>query len=175
VISHLPLLLDSDAGSHGTLIGHVSRANPHWKVADITRPSVVIFHGPDAYVSPNWYPSKAEAGKAVPTWNYTVIHAEGLLRIHDDPAWLRQAVTRLTDRHEAERARRWRVGDAPESYIAGQLKGIVGLSLEIIALHGKDKLSQNRSVPDREGVVAGLAGEPDAGSAAIRTLMQKNS
>lgn len=175
VITHLPLFLAATQGPMGTLIGHVARANPHWKMADQTRPSIAIFHGPDAYVSPNWYPSKAETGKAVPTWNYRVIHAEGTLRIHDDPDWLRVAVSRLTDRHEAGRNDPWRLEDAPEDYIRAQLRGIVGISLEITGLKGKEKLSQNRQEPDRQGVIAGLAGEDDAGSAAICAMMQGKS
>jgi len=171
VVSHLPLLLDRSLGPSGTLIGHVARANPHWSIARRDVPSVAIVHGPDAYVSPGWYPSKAETGKAVPTWNYTVIHATGRLDVHEDSAWLRDAVSRLTDRHEAGRPAPWSLADAPESYIAAQIKGIVGLSLEITSLEGKFKLSQNRSVADRDGVIAGLAGEPDAASAAIRRLM----
>jgi len=171
VISHLPLLLDRTLGPNGTLIGHVARANPHWTMALRDVPSVAIVHGPDAYVSPGWYPSKAETGKAVPTWNYTVIHATGRLGVHEDTAWLRDAVSRLTDRHERGRAEAWSLADAPESYIAAQLKGIVGISLEITSLEGKVKLSQNRSAADRDGVVTGLSGEPDPSSAAIRRLM----
>lgn len=172
VVSHLPLFLDRAVGPKGTLIGHVARANPHWTIADLTAPSIVIVAGPDAYVSPNWYPSKADTGKAVPTWNYQVIHAVGMLRFHDDTAFKLDAVTRLTNRHEGKRPDGWRVEDAPDAYIAAQLRGIVGLSLEILSLEGKDKLSQNRAEPDRQGVIDGLAGEPGPGSAGVLGLMR---
>ena len=173
VVTHLPLLVDRSGGGLGRLIGHVARANPHWRTADLTVPSIAVFHGPDAYVSPNWYPSKAETGKAVPTWNYSVIHAAGPLRVHDDAGWLREAVARLTDRHEQGRDGAWSLDDAPEAYITAQLKGIVGLSLEITGIEGKFKLSQNRSEADRARVIARLAAETAPGSAAIRQLMRK--
>lgn len=172
IITHLPLILDRSAGPHGTLIGHVARANPHWTLADLSRPSVAIIAGPEAYVSPNWYPSKVDTGKAVPTWNYEVVHVTGTLRVHDDAAWLRAAVTRLTEKHETARPNGWQVSDAPEAYIAAQLKGIVGLSLEISELTGKSKLSQNRSEQDRAGVMAGLAADDDPASAAMLTAMR---
>lgn len=173
VISHLPLLLDTSTNPTGRLIGHVARANPHWTVADVSLPSVAIFYGPDAYVSPNWYPSKADTGKAVPTWNYSVIHAAGTLRVIDDPAWLRDAVTRLTNRHEAGRATPWQVSDAPEAYLSAQLRGIIGIELTLTSLEGKAKLSQNRSETDRAGVMDGLERERDGGSAGVLALMQK--
>ena len=172
VVTHLPLMLDAPAGELGRLIGHVARANPHWQVADLARPSVAIFHGPEAYISPNWYPSKQEAGKAVPTWNYSVIHAVGTLRVIDDPAWLHNVVTRLTNRHETGRADPWRVEDAPAAFITAQLRGIIGIELTLTSLEGKAKLSQNRNAADRAGVIDGLGAESDAGSAGIRGLMQ---
>lgn len=171
VVTHLPLLVDRSGGGLGRLIGHVARANPHWRLADLTVPSVAVFHGPDAYVSPNWYPSKKDAGKAVPTWNYSVIHATAVLHVHDDADWLRDAVARLTDRHEQGRDGAWSLNDAPGPYIAAQLKGIVGLSLDITGIEGKFKLSQNRSEADRGGVMAGLEAETAPGSVAIRRLM----
>jgi transcriptional regulator len=171
VISHLPLFYDSEGGPLGRLIGHVARANPHGKVADVALPSVAVFQGPDAYISPGWYPAKAEHGKVVPTWNYSVIHATGRLVIHDDAEWLRDAVTRLTTRHEGARVQPWAVSDAPEDFIRAQLKGIVGIELVLTAIEGKAKLSQNRNEADHAGVVEGLAGEEDIGSAGVRTMM----
>lgn len=171
VVSHLPLFHLPDGGPLGRLIGHVARANPHWKTADLSAPSVAMFHGPDAYISPNWYPSKSEHGKAVPTWNYSVIHAAGHLVIHDDVHWLRDAVTRLTDRHEGGRNNGWKVGDAPENFIAAQLRGIIGVELILTSIEGKKKLSQNRNAADQAGVVSGLADEAGVGSAGVRALM----
>lgn len=173
LISHLPLMLErarSD-GEPDRLIGHLARPNTHWRDASAAHDSVAIFHGPDGYVSPSWYPSKRAHGRVVPTWNYRVIHAVGRLTVHDDPDWLHRVVTGLTNRHEAHRPAPWAVSDAPETYIRGQLKGIVGVELVIRHLEGKDKLSQNRSREDRDGVVAGLAGEEDAGSTALHSLM----
>lgn len=171
LVSHLPLVGDRTSGSNGRLIGHLARGNGHWRLADLALPSLAIFHGPDAYVSPGWYPSKAEHHKVVPTWNYTAIYATGRLVIHDDRDWLADQVARVTDRQESGRAARWQVGDAPPDFIAAQLKGIVGLELVLTGLEGKFKLSQNRSEADREGVITGLAGEADAGSAGVRGQM----
>lgn len=171
IVTPLPLMHDAGGGPLGRLIGHVARANPHWSKADLDRPSIALFHGPDAYVSPNWYPSKAEHGKVVPTWNYDLVHASGTLIIHDDPAWLRDAVSRLTNQHEAGQAKPWGVDDAPEAFLAAQLRGIVGIELVLTSLEGKAKLSQNRNEADRAGVIKGLAGMDDAESAAVRALM----
>ncbi|HRJ69379.1 MAG TPA: FMN-binding negative transcriptional regulator, partial [Beijerinckiaceae bacterium] len=169
--SHLPMLFEPAGGPNGRLIGHVARANPHWKLALPGRPSLAIFSGPDAYVSPNWYPSKKVEGKAVPTWNYVVVQARGMLRWIDDAADLRRIVTVLTDRFEAQRPAPWQVSDAPESYIAAMLRGIVGVELVIDTLAFKQKLSQNRSTEDRDGVVAGLADDPEDAGKELRALM----
>jgi transcriptional regulator len=155
---HLPLELDADAG---VLRGHVARANPLWRRAAGQR-VLAVFHGPQGYVSPGWYPAKAEHGKVVPTWNYAVVHAHGTLRVIDDADWLRALVGRLTDRHEAAQARPWAVGDAPPDYLAAMLAAIVGIELPIERLEGKWKLSQNRAAADRRGVVAGLGADPMA-------------
>jgi len=143
--NHLPMLLDGNV-----LRGHVARANPVWKQAE--GPALAIFLGPHAYVSPNWYPSKAEAGKAVPTWNYITVHARGRIAWRQEPDWLRAHVTALSDAHEAQRAQPWAVGDAPETYIQTMLRGVVGFELTIESLQGKYKLSQNRDAADRAGV-----------------------
>lgn len=146
----LPLFL-LDEGPHGVLYGHVSKANPQWRLAPIGE-ALAIFSGPDAYVSPSWYPSKQEHGKVVPTWNYVAVHAYGPVEFFEDDERLRDVVTRLTNLHEASRPEPWRVADAPAEYVASQLRGIVGVRLAITRLDGKRKLSQNRSAEDRKGV-----------------------
>ena len=157
----VPFFLDADpAGGPGVLRAHVARANPLWREARADVEALVVFQGPQAYVSPGWYPSKAEHGKVVPTWNYVMVQARGTLRAIEDAAWLHAFVTRLTDRHEAPRAQPWAVSDAPADYIATMLRAIVGIEIVLIALTGKWKVSQNRSQADREGVARGLA---DAG------------
>ena len=139
--------------------GHVARGNPLWREAD-GRPVLALFQGPQGYVSPNWYPSKFQHGKAVPTWNYTMVQVHGTLRAIDDPEWLRAFVTRLTQRHEGGRPVPWHVSDAPADYLDATLKAIVGIEIEVTRVEGKFKLSQNRSAEDRTGVVLGL--ESDA-------------
>jgi transcriptional regulator len=155
VINHLPLHLDATRGEHGTLVGHVARANPVWKTPPTS--SVVIFHGPQSYVTPSWYPTKREGGKVVPTWNYAVVHAHGLPRFLHDKDELHPLVSRLTDRHEAGRAQPWSVNDAPREYTQAMLGAIVGMEIEITKLQGKFKLSQNRAPVDQQGVLAGAA------------------
>jgi len=168
---HLPLLLDrgENDGPHGTLRGHVARANPVWREA-AGAAMMAVFQGPQAYVTPSWYPSKAATAKVVPTWNYAVVHAHGKLRAIEDAAWLRVLVGRLTDTHEAPRAHRWQVGDAPADYVAQMLGAIVGIEIEVTRVQAKWKVSQNRSASDRAGVAAGLdsvAGEQALGMAAL--------
>jgi transcriptional regulator len=154
---HLPLLWDRGPadGAHGTLRGHVARANPVWREA-AGQPVLAVFRGPQAYVTPSWYPSKAATAKVVPTWNYAVVHLRGKLHAIEDAPWLRALVGRLTDTHEAAFAHRWQVGDAPEDYIAQMLRAIVGIEIVVEAVQGKWKMSQNRSAADRAGVAAGL-------------------
>ena len=155
---HLPLMWDRADGDGplGTLRGHVARANPVWREAAGTA-VLAAFQGPQAYITPSWYPSKAATAKVVPTWNYAVVHACGSLRVTEDAAWLRALVGRLTDTHEASRAHRWQVDDAPADYIEQMLRAIVGIEIELTSLQGKWKVSQNRSAADRAGVAAGLA------------------
>jgi transcriptional regulator len=155
---HVPLQYDA---ATGTLRGHVARANPLWRQAD-GQPVLAVFRGPEAYVSPSWYPSKAEHHKVVPTWNYAVVHAHGTLRAVDDADWLRQLVGDLTDRHEAGRPAPWSVSDAPQDYIAQMLRAIVGVEITLTRLEGKWKVSQNRSAADRDGVAAALGDDPMA-------------
>ena len=154
-VNHLPLMLDTTRGPHGTLVGHVARANPAWRAATGGR-SVLVFQGPEAYITPSWYASKAEHGKVVPTWNYAVVHAHATARTVEDKPGLLALVSRLTDTHEAPRARPWQVGDAPADYIEQMLGAIVGIEFEVQRWEGKWKVSQNRSAADRQGVADGL-------------------
>jgi transcriptional regulator len=163
IASPVPLILDPNAGTHGTLFGHLARANPQWRTSDTGIEALAIFMGPDAYISPSYYQTKRETGKVVPTWNYVTIHAYGTIEFSDDTDELLEAVTRLTVRHESKRATPWAVSDAPPAFTQAQLKGIVAFRLPITRLQGKWKMSQNRSAADREGVASGLRadGKPE--------------
>jgi transcriptional regulator len=156
---HLPMLVRRDANGHCTLCGHVARANPLWRDCPAGSDVLAIFHGPGAYVSPGWYPSKRQHGRVVPTWNYSVVHARGTIRFVEDESWLRALVAELTIRHEAQRGQPWRIEDAPPPYLEAMLRGIVGVEIEVAALEGKAKASQNREATDRAGVREGLRGE----------------
>jgi transcriptional regulator len=170
VATHLPLMFDGER-----LIGHFARANGHWKALDPEAESLAIFAADDGYVSPSWYATKAETGRVVPTWNYEAVHAYGRLEIIQEPALILPIVTRLTRRHEDDRAHPWQVSDAPADYIASQLKGIVGVVLHISRLEGKRKLSQNRTNEDQLGVIAGLSAEnPDLAKAMLKAREPKN-
>lgn len=170
----IPFILDPDgAAGLGTLRGHVARANPVWREAATEVPSLVVFQGPDAYVSPGWYPSKAEHGKVVPTWNYVMVQARGRLRAIDDPAWLLQLVTRLTERHETPRSAPWAVSDAPADYVQTMLRAIVGIELELTSLSGKWKVTQNRPAADRAGVVDGLKAVGDDAAMALAAQVER--
>ncbi|MFZ5671792.1 MAG: FMN-binding negative transcriptional regulator [Pseudomonadota bacterium] len=156
VATPLPLVLAADEGELGVLYGHVAKANPQWKTPVIGE-ALAIFMGPDAYVTPSWYASKAEHGKVVPTWNYAAVHAYGPVEFFEDEDRLLAAVKRVTELHEGPRLTPWQVSDAPEAFIKSQLRGIVGLRLPITRLEGKRKMSQNRNAADRAGVAKGLA------------------
>ncbi|MBC3299667.1 FMN-binding negative transcriptional regulator [Pseudomonas sp. SWRI18] len=169
--SHLPLLLNPDEGPNGTLYGHLAKANPQWKDLQDGNEALVIFAGADAYISPAFYPAKAEHGKVVPTWNYIAVHAYGKAEVFSDAQRLLGVVTALTDRHEGNRAQPWKVSDAPADYIEGMLKAIVGFALPIERLLGKRKLSQNRSPADIAGVREGLAASSDARDQAVARLI----
>lgn len=159
-VNHIPFLLDPEAGAQGTLIGHVARANPVWRVPAA---SVFVFHGPEAYVSPSWYPSKREHGKAVPTWNYAVVHAHGTPEVVEDRAALRAILERQTQAQEAGLPHPWALDDAPADFLEQMLQAIVGIRVPVVRWQAKFKLSQNRSAADREGVIDGLgAGHPMA-------------
>jgi transcriptional regulator len=168
--NHVPFEIDPDPAPFGTLRAHVARANPVWREG--AGDALVIFQGPDIYVSPSWYPSKREGGKVVPTWNYAVVHAYGALRAIDDAAWLRAFVERLTDRHEAARPDRWHVTDAPADYVDKMLTAIVGIELPVTRLVGKWKVSQNRPAADRAGVIAGLEADGDDAARAMAAAVR---
>lgn len=170
VATPLPMLLDGDEGEFGTLYAHVARANPQWRTG-AGQEALVIFDGPDAYVSPSWYPSKQEHGKVVPTWNYVAVHAYGPVEFTEDPEQLLRLVTRLTERHEGTRAQPWAVGDAPARFVDSQLRGIVGVRVPITRLEGKRKLSQNRSTEDKAGVKAGLLQDATPMTQTVSTLL----
>ena len=159
--SHLPLLLNPDEGPNGTLYGHMAKANPQWRDLQNGSEALVIFAGADAYVSPAFYPAKAEHGKVVPTWNYLAVHAYGKAEVFTDAERLLAVVSALTDRHEGGRQQPWAVSDAPADYIDGMLKAIVGFALPIERVIGNRKLSQNRSQADINGVRNGLAASED--------------
>lgn len=152
---HLPLQLSVDASGGCRLLGHVARANPLWREA-AGQEVLAIFHGPQAYVTPAWYPTKHEHGKAVPTWNYVVVHARGRLAIVEDPAVLRAMLDDLVERHEAARPEPWRVADAPSDYIDKMIAAIVGIEIAVTRIEGKWKASQNQPAANRAGIVAGL-------------------
>jgi transcriptional regulator len=164
VATHLPLLVDRTRGAHGTVAGHIARANPQQRQARDGDEALVIFSAHDAYITPSFYPTKVRDGKVVPTWNYVAVHAYGTLRFVSDPTALRRHLEALTSRHESSRERPWSVSDAPEDYIARQLGAIVGVEIAITRLEGKWKMSQNRSAEDIDGVIAGLeaSGDPAA-------------
>ncbi|MFT4241406.1 MAG: FMN-binding negative transcriptional regulator [Acidovorax sp.] len=167
--NHIPLFLAPDRGPHGTLVGHVARANGVWPL--LPAQAVAVFHGPQAYVSPSWYPSKAVDGKQVPTWNYAAVHAHGTLHAVDDPERLRAIVNTLSEQHEAHRAEPWRITDAPPDYIDKMLRAIVGVELAVERWQGIWKASQNRTDTDHAGVVQGLHAEGTSGARAMAGLI----
>ncbi len=169
--SHAPLMLDPDPAPYGTLVGHLARANPHVRIADKSVQTLVVFQGPNGYITPSYYAAKKEHGKVVPTWNYVAIHAYGTLETFDDRDRLLDVVTKLTELHEAPRAAPWAVSDAPDDFIQGMLRGIVGIALPITRLEGKIKMSQNRPAADFAGVISGLRadGQEDL-AAAVETM-----
>jgi transcriptional regulator len=153
--THLPTVL-KDEGSFGLIECHLARANPHWRDLAEGGEALMIFQGPDGYITPNWYPSKAEHGKVVPTWNYAVVHAYGRPEVMQDKEWLRRHVGELTAQQERSEPRPWLLSDAPDSYIDTMTRGIVGFRFAITRLQGKWKMSQNRQAQDWDGVVRGL-------------------
>ncbi len=168
--NYIPFLLDADASERGTLRAHLARANPQARELAAVTECLVVFQGPQHYISPSLYPTKRETGKVVPTWNYITVHAWGRPAVMDDAAWLRRQIDDLTRHKEAPRSEPWQVADAPDAFVAAQIKGIIGLEIPIERIEGKWKVSQNRPAVDRAGVVAGLRGagpEADAIAAAV--------
>jgi transcriptional regulator len=171
--NHIPMLIDPEPVPFGTLRGHVARANPVWRTFNTDMEALVVFQGPQGYITPSWYPSKAQHGKVVPTWNYAVVHAHGPLKIFDDAEWLRKLVTRLTDSQESQREKPWYVTDAPPDYINTMLKAIVGIEIPLSRIQGKWKLSQNRLPQDRDGVLKGLEAQGDEASLAMLSALRR--
>jgi transcriptional regulator len=157
VANHIPFLLHREEGEMGTLVGHVARQNNIWQEYSDAKNSLVIFQGAQSYMNPNWYPSKHEDGKGVPTWCYMVAHVEGIPRTIEDPEWLLQHVNELTNKHEGKQSLPWKVSDAPDDFIDMLIKGIVGIEIPITKITGKWKLDQNRTESDRQGVIEGLS------------------
>ena len=157
----IPFKLQRQQGALGTLQAHLARANPQWKeLADAE--VLIVFQGPQNYISPSHYETKRETGKVVPTWNYAIVQARGPARLMDDAAWIERQINALTRTHEQQRTHAWEVDDAPRAFIESQMKGIVGIEIEIASIEGKWKVSQNRPEGDRRGVAAGLAGQNPA-------------
>lgn len=180
--NHIPFLFDppgdpktpgesmSSGNELGRLTGHVARANPVWQHCPTGTEVLVVFRGAEGYISPNWYPSKHDAHRQVPTWNYEVVHAHGHITIHDDERFLRGLLARLTRTHEAGEPRPWKMGDAPADYLAERLREIVGIEIAITSLVGKRKLSQNKEVRDQQGAVSALR---ERGDLALAEAMVK--
>jgi transcriptional regulator len=174
VVNHIPFLIDHSRGDFGTLIGHVARPNPVWKQFSQDVPSVVIFQGPGSYISPSWYPTKRETGKAVPTWNYAVVHAHGIPALFDDRDRLLAHVTALTNTHESPFEAPWQVSDAPRDFIDSMLKGIVGIEIVVASLTGKWKVGQNRPEADRRAVADALEQKGDEASREMAALVRQS-
>jgi transcriptional regulator len=172
---HIPLLVSESPGPFGTLRGHVARANPIVARLAGGSDALAVFHGPDAYVTPSWYATKLETGKVVPTWNYVAVHAYGVLRLVEDPAWLRDLLDRLTAHNEAKFAAPWSVADAPADYIDKSMKAIVGIEMVITRLTGKWKVSQNQSAPNRAGVVEGLKASGGRDASEMASLVESRA
>lgn len=173
--NHIPLHLSEQPAPFGALSGHVARANPIWNDIANNVEVLAIFHGPDAYISPSWYPTKAATGKVVPTWNYAVAHAYGTLRVIDDASWLRTHLEMLTAQNEAMFAEPWRIDDAPSDFTENLIGAIVGIQIAITRLSGKWKVSQNQSAENRAGVVNGLHARGGMDAAEMAALVERNN
>lgn len=158
--SYLPFEVDTERGPNGTLVGHLARYNPQWKIPGAGAEALVVFQGPHGYVSPSWYPGKRDDPRQVPTWDYLIVEARGVLTTFEDDARLLDLLNRLTEHHEAGRPDRWHVSDAPEDYVRAEMRHILGIELRIESLVGRYKLSQNRKAADQEGTRTGLAAAP---------------
>ena len=171
--NHIPFLCADTGSAAGTLHGHIARANPLWREVVRDATALVIFRGPDSFISPTWYPSKRENARVVPTWNYAVVHAHGVLRFVEDPAWVRSHVEALTREHEGKRDAPWAVTDAPADFIEKMVAAVVGIEISITQLVGKWKVSQNRSISDRMGVVEALERETVPSGTTIAALIRQ--
>jgi transcriptional regulator len=178
IANPFPFLLDPEGSEKGTLRLHIARANPQWRELEAVEECLVVFQGPQDYVTPSWYATKRETGKVVPTWNYATVHAWGRPHVMNDDAWLRRQIADLTLSRESHRAEPWQVDDAPAEFVTAQMRGIVGVEIAISRIEGKWKMSQNRPPADRLGVIAGFseageAGEEIAGLVAERSGLLK--
>jgi transcriptional regulator len=173
--NHIPFLLDAERGPHGTLVGHVARANPVCESLSTTVASLIVFRGADSYITPSWYPSKQVHGRAVPTWNYAVVHVTGMPRAIHDRDWVLQLVTRLTDSQEAGRAQPWKVSDAPAEHIDRLLKNIVGIEIPIERIVGKWKANQTSPYGDKLGVIDGLLERGDTPALEMAALVRRHA
>jgi transcriptional regulator len=171
--NHIPFEIDPEPAPLGTLRGHVARGNPVWHEFSKEVEALLVFQGPQAYVTPSWYPTKKETGRVVPTYNYIVVHAYGPMRIIDDRTWLRGLVERLTNRQEAARPEPWKITDAPGDFIDKMLGAIVGIEIPVTKLLGKWKASQNQSAANRDGVIKGLGEIPGAEAAAMASFVKQ--
>ncbi len=172
--NHVPFMIDPQPAPLGLLRGHVARNNPVWQTFDANVDALVVFQGPDAYISPSWYPSKQQHGKVVPTWNYAVVHVAGPLVIRDDVNWMRDFLSNVTDHFETARSTtslRWKMYDAPEDYLQTMMRAVVGIEIPMASIQGKWKVSQNRPRADREGVARGLIEESGNAEDAMATLV----
>ncbi len=169
--NHIPMLIDPEPAPWGTLRGHVARANPVWRTFNADTEVLAVFQGPHGYITPSWYPSKAQHGKVVPTWNYAVVHAYGPLKVFEDAEWLRKLVTRLTESQESPREQSWQVTDAPADYVNTMLRAIVGIEISLRRLQGKWKMSQNRLPQDLDGVIKSLEVLKERGDAAALAML----
>jgi len=173
--NHIPLHVCAEPAPLGTLRGHVARTNPMWNDFRGDVAALAIFHGPQVYISPTWYPTKAQTGRVVPTWNYVVVHAYGPLRIIDDPAWVRGLLQTLTTEHEAAQPKPWTMQDAPEEFVAKMVAGVVGIEMVISSLSGKYKTSQNQPSENRAGVVQALRAQRTDEAQAMAALVESGA
>jgi len=173
-VNHIPFILHEDRGEFGTLVGHVARSNTVWKNFSEDKNSVIVFQGEQAYITPSWYPSKHQHGKVVPTWNYMVVHAEGIPKLTCEGDRLLEHLNELTNTHEAEQALPWKVSDAPQEFINKLRQAIVGIEVPIRKLTGKWKLGQNRPAADQLGIISGLTSGGDAQSNALALELEKH-
>jgi transcriptional regulator len=171
IANHIPFVLDAKHGSHGRLLAHVSRANSVWRELIGGAPSVVMFMGPSAYITPSWYPGKRQHGKVVPTWNYVTVHAHGMARAMEDTCWILDVLNRLTDTQESQRTEPWKVSDAPSAYIDKMLRAVVGIEITIDRVEGRLKVSQDEDEQDRRGTVEALQHSTDASTQVLASLV----